>query len=299
MSTSNILKKYISMDKSIRISAIIATEVVREICLRQEAMPLATIALGRLVTGTILLAGRTKLNQRIGVLFDGNGSLGPLYAEAFFGGAVRAYCSRPEALPVEGAPPDKIGSAMGQGTLQVTHVLPHQTTPHRAMVEIQTGEVGDDIAYYLHQSLQIPSVVALGVALSADGTVAHAGGLLVELLPDPAEDVIQRVEMAAARLTSVSETLSKGGAIPTLIKPFEDEFGLIEISTAEHFHHECRCSIERIERSITLLGLNEITNLIAGGSDIDITCEFCREKYKVTLARLQEMKEQLPSDGLH
>ena len=279
------------MNKSIRISALIATDVAREICQRQQAMPLATIALGRVVTGTILLASHLKSNQLIGVLFEANGPLGALYAEAFFGGAVRGYCSHPQALPTEGASIDRIGSAVGRGTLQVTHNLPHQKAPHRATVEIQTGEIGDDIAFYLHQSQQIPSVVSLGVALAPDGSLAHAGGLLVELLPDQDEEVVRRVEVAAAHMKSVGDTLAKGGSILDIVKPFQDEFGLIEIGE-EHFHHECRCSKERMERSIALLAQGELDKMIEGGSDIEITCELCMEKYSITLQRVQEISQE-------
>jgi molecular chaperone Hsp33 len=276
------------MDHSFRVCVALTTELVKDISHRQQALPLAQVALARLVTGAVLLAGRLKECQGLGVLVEGDGVLGPMYAESFFDGAVRGYVSNPEAYLEEGVSVEKIGAAVGKGTLQVMHHLPHQKAPHRASVELATGEIGDDVAYFLQQSYQIPSVVALGCVMNENVELTKAGGFLVELMPEAPQEVIPKLESIAAAL-SMRALLEKAQQAEDLLEPLREQFSLIELPHDITYHHQCKCSQERVERSISLMSEKDIHELMAMNQELETTCEFCRTHYRVSQATLQKI----------
>ena len=51
------------------------------------------------------------------------------------------------------------------------------------MTPLISGEIGEDLAYYLTESQQTPSAVGLNVLLDKDDKVKVAGGFLLQVLP--------------------------------------------------------------------------------------------------------------------
>ena len=281
--------RFYSDDLFIRATSVVSTSVVRAMCDIQKTGPLATMALGRAVTGALLMAAQLRDNHVVGLHFRGNGPLGSLYAEASYEGDCRGWCDQPEAsVPLKDGRID-VASGLGIGLLNVIRSQPFEKAPHVGTVELISSEIGDDIAYYLQQSHQIPSVTALGVILSATGEVEVAGGVLIELMPGATESVISGLEASVAAAKSLSTLLSEGKGPEELLRNYT---GNIKMNPVEHPHeikYFCRCSMDRVERSITMLGRDEVESIIADGRDADVRCEFCGRKYTLTLARLQEI----------
>ena len=189
------VSKFYTKDLAVRASFAITTELCREVAHRQNTDPLATLAIGRLLTGTVLLASQLWENQSLSVRMEGNGPLGHLYSECSFEGNARGYISNPR-LDTNALPPDQINlkSAIGEGILVVSRNLPFQKQPQTGIVPITSGEISQDLAFYLQQSHQIPSVVSLSVILNEKGEIKAAGGVLLELIPGAPESVINTLE---------------------------------------------------------------------------------------------------------
>ncbi len=281
--------RFYSYDLFIRATSVISTPVVKAMCEVQKTGPLATMALGRAVTGAVLMAAQLRDKQVVGLHFRGNGPLGSVYTEASYEGECRGWVDQPDAsVPLKDGRID-VASGLGIGLLNVIRSQPFEKAPHIGTVELISSEIGDDIAYYLHQSLQIPSVISLGVILSPTGEVEVAGGVLIELMPGATEGVISSLEASVASAASLSKLLAEGKGPDALLKNYT---GSIKMNPIEHpyeIKYSCRCSADRVERSITMLGREEVQNMVDERRDFEVRCEFCGRTYLIGLTRLEEI----------
>ena len=291
--------KFLTEDLTVRATAVVATRVVDEMRSIQNSYPMATVAVGRSMVGALLMASHLKQGQELSLYFQGNGPLGRVFAEANYEGQVRGFCINPQYNePIEG---EKIliGPAIGIGLLTVTHHLPIGGTPHRGTVIIRTGEIGDDIAFYLEQSHQIPSVVALGVHVSPYGVVDAAGGVLIELMPGHTEETVAKIEKRVQEVQSISNRILQGATAADLIKDYLADFKLMELDHPYPIEYHCRCSFERAKRSIMLLGLEDIDDMLKEKKPADVTCEFCGRHYQISEADLEQLRLDMFKDSLN
>ena len=287
MTTSNTkgnsarIHKFLTEDLSVRASAVIATQVVDEMRSIQNSYPIPTVAVGRAMVASLLMASHLKQNQELSLYFQGNGPLGRVFAQANYEGQVRGYSNNPQYAAPISSEQIEIGPAIGIGLLTVTHHQPTGDEPYRGTVIIRTGEVGDDVAFYLHQSHQIPSVVALGVSLNAYGRVEAAGGVLIELMPGHTEETIQKIEKRVRESPSISKQILEGADAEALVKTLLADFELMELDHDYPVTYSCRCSYDRVVRSMFLLGAADLDEMIAEKKPVDVSCEFCGRHYQV------------------
>jgi molecular chaperone Hsp33 len=299
MANSNRVHKFLTEDLTVRAASVVATQVVEEMRSIQNSYPIATVAVGRSMVGALLMASHLKDKQELSLYFQGNGPLGRVFAEANYEGQVRGYCNNPQLqLPMEG-PKIVIGPAIGIGLFTVTHHLPTGDLPHRGTVIIRTGEVGDDIAFYLHQSHQVPSVVALGVHVNEYGKVEAAGGVLIELMPGHTEETIALIEKRVKAAPPISQRILEGATAEDLIKDYLGDFELMELEHDHPIAYQCRCSLERVKRSVMLLGLEELDKILAEKKPLDVACEFCGRKYVVEEADLVKIRQDVYKGSLN
>jgi molecular chaperone Hsp33 len=284
--------KFLTSDLTVRASSVVATRVVDEMRSIQNSYPIATVAVGRAMVGALLMASHLKNNQELSLYFQGNGPLGRVFAQANYEGGVRGYSNNPQLqAPIEG-PQIEIGGAIGIGLLTVTHHLPsggHE--PHRGTVIIRTGEVGDDIAFYLQQSHQIPSVVALGVHLNTYGRVEAAGGILIELMPGHDENTISKIEKRVRSAPPISKRILEGATANDLISEYLADFELMELEHPYPISYHCQCSYDRVLRSLVLLGADDLDELIIDEKPVDVGCEFCGRRYEVAKDDLIKLRQ--------
>lgn len=299
------IEKFIHVDGMIRASAIIATDVVEEMRNVLNSYELATIALGRSMVGALLMASHLKKGENVGVYFRGNGPLGAIFAEGDHSGAARAYTPFPQAeLPLKNNKPD-IGGGIGVGIMEVVRGSSYSDAINRGAVEIKTGQVGDDIAYYLFQSHQIPSIVALSVELNPDGSVKAAGGVLIELMPGATEDIIKtieaRVEENAKKQTkSLGEMIASGSKPQEMVELFLGDFKIVQIAHSAEIKYQCRCSLDRVKRALMLLGHEELDSLINDANNSqEVNCDFCGRKYTLTIDEIQEVRDKAFKNSLN
>lgn len=287
-----------SQDLSFRVMVVNATNAVREITELQAADPVATIALGRSIVGAALLTGQAKDGQAVGVVFEGDGPLGTVFAEATFEGHLRGYCSsssleRANLEQQRAIKEGNVGVAIGRGLLRVVRSQPFQKEAQVGTVEIQTGEVGDDIAYYLQQSFQIPSVLSLGVQLNREGKVVAAGGVLVELLPDASEFTIRMLERNVQTAPPVSKLVAEHKTAMEIVSSLTGHTTMIGDLAPRMLAFKCICSLGRVERSVMLLGKEVLNEMIGEQKALETQCEFCRSKYNIPHATLVRLRDEL------
>lgn len=268
------------------------TELVNEACGRHDVGPTAAAALARALTGSILLAALLKDGQQVQLKFEGSGPLGKIIVEAGYDGWSRGYVAHPRAdVPLKSGQVD-VASGLGRaGFLTVTKDigLPQK---YQGTIQLYTSEIGEDIAYYLLESEQTPSLVALGVHLNPDGTVATAGGFLIQTLPPVEEQIIASLEQQASSLGSISTLLKQNHSPSSILNQLFTD--IPHHPTAQNnLYYSCSCSTEKMERAILSLGKEELESLITQDHGVEVHCEFCRDAYHFDQEELKKLQGSL------
>ncbi|HEX2191099.1 MAG TPA: Hsp33 family molecular chaperone HslO [Longimicrobiaceae bacterium] len=292
MSDRDYLVRATALDERVRAFALDATGVVRELQERHGTYPAVSAALGRTAMGALLLgaASLKEEDQTLSVEVRGGGPVGRIIVTANGRGEVRGLVGNPQAH-AESVRPGKlnVGGVVGAGGyLSVTKDLGMRDT-YQGTVELQSGEIGDDLAYYLARSEQVPSAVGIGVFVVPDGSVEAAGGFLVQLLPGLVDDEVAAIEERIAALPHPT-TLIREGTTPeqVLERIFPEGFTLLDRYPVR-FH--CPCSRERFERAIVSLGEAEVARIIEEEEQpvTEVVCHFCNETYHFTPDEMQEI----------
>ncbi|MGQ9692763.1 MAG: Hsp33 family molecular chaperone HslO [Thermaceae bacterium] len=273
---------------SLRIIAADTKDVVEEARLRHGLSPTATAALGRALTGALLLAQLLLKTpkERIALRFQGDGPLGGMIAEAAPDGTVRGYVKNPWAdLPVRGDGKLDVGGLVGRGVLQVDRTLPGGEV-YSSRVELRSGEVAEDLAYYLFQSEQTPAAVLLGVRLGPGGEVDQAGGMVVQVLPGAEEEAIARLEGNLAGVSFSALLKEKGleGAVEALLEGVG--FERTDLRTLGYpgngipARFQCRCSREKALEALVFFTPGEREEMIVQDGGAEVVCHWCGERYR-------------------
>lgn len=287
------LTKAVTNNGYIRIYALNARETVQRASEYQGAMPLGTAALGRLMCGAVMMGAMQKNdNASLTIQLKGGGPLGLTLAVADTKGHVKGYIAHPEAdLPLNNLGKLDVGGGIGKnGYLSVVRDM-KMKEPYVGQVPIQSGEIGDDLAYYFAQSEQVPSLVALGVLVDRDYSVKQAGGFIVQIMPDCDEFNLKKFEKTAEKITSVTAMLDRGLTNEELIGEVMSGFET-EILESMPVSYNCDCCDERMRRAIIGLGKDEIRDIIREQGEAEIVCQFCNKAYVYGREQLEEMLEQ-------
>jgi molecular chaperone Hsp33 len=273
--------------------AAVTTALVEEALRRHGALPTAAAALGRALTGGALLGAGLKSGQRVALKFEGDGPLKKIIVEAESNGAVRGYVAEPGVhLPSKNGKLDVAGAVGRTGLLTVSKDL-RLKEPYQGIVQLVSGEIAEDLAFYLAESEQVPSAVALGVYMETHGQVAAADGFLIQTLPPVREEVLEQVIARIQKLPSVTDLL-RSGKNPEAI--LADIYADLPYSILDKYSlaWQCSCSRERVERALLTLGREELIRLAADGEAATITCEFCRQEYTFKQEDLEKLGEEIP-----
>lgn len=284
------LTKAVTNNGYIRIYALNARDTVQQAADFQGALPLGTAALGRLMCGGLMMGAMQKdENTRLTLQMKGGGPLGITLAVADTRGNVKGYIAHPDAdLPLNAKGKIDVGGGIGtNGYLSVIRDM-GMKEPYIGQVPIQTGEIGDDLAYYFAQSEQVPSLVALGVLVDMDCSVKQAGGFIVQIMPDCDEFNLKKFEKTAEKITSVTSMLDRGITNAELIHEVMRGFE-VEILEEMPVSYKCDCSDERMQRAIISLGKKEIQDIIDEQGEAEIVCQFCSKVYRYDRTALTDM----------
>jgi molecular chaperone Hsp33 len=278
--------KAITADGRFRLAAIKNTKTVQTAQQNHQLSYLATLLLGRAMSAASLLSSFLNSEERVILEFMGKGPAERVYAESLELGEVRGFVGNPQCTLDFSIPTVKLSDALGAGMMRVSRILYGNYEPVVGMVELSAGDISTDLAYYLHQSEQIPSAVMLDVQFDDDGGVLQSGGLLVQALPGAREDAIEEMVNNLRNLERLPELYSdKFSPEEVLQMLVQQELTELTNTRVDFF---CRCSLDRFKASLATLGAQEIRSMKAENQR-ELVCHYCGTRYHLSDADFDEL----------
>ena len=275
----------------IRAFAVTSTEMVETARQHHNTSPVATAALGRLLTAGAMMGSMMKNDTDIlTIQIKCDGPIQGLTVTADSKANVKGYVENPDVmLPPKNGKLD-VGGALGLGILNVIKDMGLKE-PYVGQTILQTGEIGDDLTYYFANSEQVPSSVGLGVLMEKDNTVKCAGGFIVQVMPFVEEKVLEQLEENISNIHSVTALLEQGHTPESLLQEVLKGMD-IEITDTLPTQFYCDCSKTKIEKAIISIGEKEIKEIIDEGKDIEVKCHFCNTAYSFSVDELSALLKQ-------
>lgn len=274
----------------IRAFAAVTTEMVETAREHHNTSPVATAALGRLLTAGAMMGSMMKGEKDVLTLqIKAGGPLQGITVTADSQGNVKGYVGNPDVcIPANSKGKLDVAGAVGPGFLTVIKDMGLKE-PYSGQVMLQTCEIAEDLTYYFATSEQVPSAVGLGVLMNKNNTVRQAGGFIVQLMPFAEEDVISKLEQNVQKINSVTNLLEEGHTPESLLEKVLEGFD-VQINEKMDTRFRCNCSKERVAKALISIGRKELNEMIQEGKPIEMNCHFCNTNYTFTV---EEMKEIL------
>ena len=274
-----------------QISAFAATTriVVEPASAAHNTSPVATAALGRLLTAGALMGSMMKNDTDILTLqIKCNGPIKGLPVTADVKGNVKGYVENPDVM----LPPSKKGkldvaAALDLGVLSVIKDMGLKE-PYVGQTILTTSEIAEDLTYYFATSEQVPSSVGLGVLMEKDNTVKQAGGFIVQVMPFVDDAVVDKLEANIGKIDSVTAMLDKGYTPEKILETVLEGMD-VEYTDTLPTQFACNCSKERVEKALISIGRKDIQEMIDDGKDIEMHCHFCNTSYQFSVDELKEI----------
>ena len=272
----------------VRAFAAITRETVEEARQHHGTSPVATAALGRLLTAGAMMGSMMKNDTDMLTLqVRGDGPIGGITVTADSKGDVKGYVENPDVmLPPKNGKLD-VGGAVGIGLLQVIKDMGLKE-PYSGQTILVSSEIAEDLTYYFANSEQVPSSVGLGVLMEKDNTVKTAGGFIIQMMPFAEDATISQIEENLKLVTSVTELLDKGYTPEQLLEELLGNVGL-EITDTMSTRFYCNCSKERVEQAVASVGKKDIQEMINDGKPIEVKCHFCNTAYHYSVEELKNI----------
>ena len=288
---SDYIVRATAADSQIRAFAATTKDIVE--CARKahNTSPVASAALGRLLTGGAMMGAMMKGDKDVLTLqIKCSDPIGGITVTADSKGNVKGYVNNPQVLlPANEKGKLDVGKAVDLGVLSVIKDLGLKE-PYVGQTELKTGEIADDLTYYFASSKQVPSAVGLGVLMEKDNTVRQAGGFIIQLMPFASEEVISQLEKNLAEVSSVTELLDQGYTPEMILEKLLGNLGL-EITEKTETRFYCNCDKVRVGKVLISLGEKELQSMIDEGKDIELNCHFCNTNYVFNVEELKELLE--------
>ncbi len=276
----------------IRAFAITSRGIVEYARERHNTSPVATAALGRLLSAGAMMGVMMKGEKDLLTLqIKGTGPIGGITVTADSRARVKGYVHHPDVmLGANEKGKLDVAGAVGEGMLSVIKDL-GMKEPYVGQTELQTSEIAEDLTYYFATSEQIPSAVGLGVLMEKNNTVKQAGGFIIQLMPFVEDRIVTCLEERLAQVTSVTALLDKGMTPEAVLEEILGELEL-EINDRIPAEFACDCSKERVARAIVSIGSKDIREMIKEGKPVEANCHFCSKNYVFSIEDLKKLLQQ-------
>lgn len=287
------MKDYIvratAANNQIRAFAATTKETVEAARQAHNTSPVATAALGRLLTGGAMMGSMMKNDSdMLTIQIKGDGPIGGLTVTADSKGNVKGYVEHPEVmLPPNAQGKLDVAGALGIGLISVIKDMGLKE-PYVGQTILQTSEIAEDLTYYFATSEQVPSSVGLGVLMEHDNTLKQAGGFIVQLMPFVEEEVVDRLEANIKKISSVTSMLDRGMTPEEILGEVLDGFD-VEVKDTMPAQFYCNCTKERVEKAIISIGKKDIQEMIEDGKPIEVNCHFCGKSYEFSVEELKTL----------
>jgi len=279
----------IAANNQIRAFAVTTRNVVETARAAHNTSPVATAALGRLLTAGAMMGSMMKNESDVlTIQIKCDGPIEGLTVTADVKGNVKGYVENPNVM----LPPSKKGkldvaSALNLGVLSVIKDMGLKE-PYVGQTILVTSEIAEDLTYYFATSEQVPSSVGLGVLMEKDNTVKQAGGFIVQVMPFVEDAVVDKLEANIAKIDSVTSMLEEGYTPEKILETVLDGMD-IEFTDTMSTEFHCNCSKERVEKALISIGRKDIQEMIADGKEIEMHCHFCNTSYQFSVEELKEI----------
>lgn len=276
-------------NSQIRAFAATTKELVEFARAAHNTSPVATAALGRLLTAGSMMGVMMKGDKDLLTLqIHANGPIEGITVTADSKGNVKGYVGNPNVV-IHANDKGKldVAGAVGIGFMNIIKDMGLKE-PYLGQTELQTSEIAEDLTYYFATSEQVPSSVGLGVLMEKDNTVKQAGGFILQLMPFTEEEVINKLEDNLKRVTSVTGMLEEGKTPEQILETLLEGFD-IEINDRIPTQFRCNCSKERVEKALISIGKKEIKEMIDEGQEIEMNCHFCNKNYLFSVEELKRI----------
>lgn len=283
-----------AFDNAVRAFACRTTKLCREAVLIHGLSPAAAAAMGRLLSGVLMLSqDLDKPGDTITAVIQSDGPIQGMTVIGEYGATVRGSILQPVVETVYMARGKlDIGAVVGKGTLMVIRDQ-QLKEPYVGRIALVSGEIAEDLASYLAISEQIPSVVSLGVKMTRDG-VSHAGGLMLQLLPDADDTVVKAIERQLETFPDMT-TLLESGATPEEMLRLLTGPGGLDVHSKTPCAYACPCSRERMTRNLIAMGLEELNQLAGDPDGIELQCHFCGARYRFSQGEVRQLLAAIPA----
>lgn len=273
----------------VRAFAAVTTKMAEEGRSIHNTSPVMTAALGRLMSGAVMMGYMMKGDEDLLTLsIRGDGPGKGLTVTADSKGNVKGYAHEPcVILPARPDGKLDVGRALGHGTLSVIKDIGLKE-PYIGQTELVSGEIAEDLTYYFAASEQVPSCVALGVLMERDNHVKQAGGFIIQLMPDADEETVAALEERIKTIPPVTSLLENGQSPEEILNILLGDMEL-EILDKSQVKYACNCSRKRVMRALISVGKKEIEAMIEEGKPIEMSCHFCGKKYEFSVEDLKRL----------
>ena len=278
-----------ALDGMIRAFFITDRDTVEYARKAHNTSPVVTAALGRLMTGALMMGADMKGEEdTVTLRVEGDGPIKGMTVVADSKGNVKGFPMEPLVIiPANDKGKLDVGGAVGKGTLSVIKDM-GMKEPYTGQVPLISGEIAEDLTYYFAASEQIPSSVALGVLMNKENTVRRAGGFMIQLMPGADEDVLSRLEERLASMKSVTACLDEGMGPEDIMRLLLSDMEP-EINDRLPVRFKCSCSREKMENAIISIGRKDLKSLIDEGEPIEAVCHFCGTRYRFDMPELRQL----------
>lgn len=283
----------VAAGEQIRCFAVKSKDLVEEARKRHNTSPVITAALGRLLSGGVMMGSMMKGEKDILTLkIDCSGPVKGITVTADSHGNVKGFPLVPQVmLPASSAGKLDVGRAVDLGVLTVIKDLGLKE-PYSGSINLVSGEIAEDLTYYFAASEQTPSSVALGVLMNRDNTVRESGGYIIQLMPDASEDVINILEERLKAIEPVTTLFTKGYEPETMLEYILEGFDM-EVMDKIPVQFHCNCSRERVKKALVAIGRKELESLIDENKPVEMNCHFCNTDYSFDVEELRDIKNSL------
>ncbi|MEG0177576.1 Hsp33 family molecular chaperone HslO [Anaerorhabdus sp.] len=292
----DILVKAIALNGKVRMYAARTTELCEQARIQHDLWPTSQAALGRVMSIGAIMAGMLKNeDDKIMIQINGHGSLGTCMVECNSKGDVKGFVGDNQIyLKYNENNKLAVGLAVGtDGYLKVTKSM-GMKVDFTGQVALQSGEIGDDFAYYFTVSEQTPSAVSVGVLVNTDYSCLAAGGLLIQIMPDATEEDIEQVEKVVASLQPISTLINEGQTPQEILRALFVDTEILEESPLQW---RCDCNKDRFKAALTTLDAKDIQEMIDEDHGCQVKCEYCNKTYDFSEDELKFILEFRNSCG--
>lgn len=262
----------------VEVTAFDTTDLVREGARIHGTSPVATVALGKVLSIASFMSNSLKNEgDRFSITIESEGPIGNIVVASNGQTNVRGYVDNPNVdVPPLGNGKQNVKDAIKGGYLRVVKDLGLKE-PYVGTSELVNGNVDEDFAWYFTKSEGIPTALAMAVNLDKNGECTSAGGIVIQPLPGCTEEILVILEDISMNFVNIDKYVASRDPHQLI----DDHFGHFEIDYLEPQtpQYKCMCNEEYLKGVVRSIGRGECVNILMERGSIDIECHFCNKKY--------------------